>query len=263
MLLLDLSENYQRLLKSRVKNKTYKMILPETKKIIYLNAGHFDDPGTQHIEDPGAKHLIFIELTETMKIRDVLVPKLKIAGFKVFAVPDDLNLRHSIDWTNDRAKGLNDGLALDIHLNHLSDKMQRGTEAFYGTSDTTKQVGEKLCEKVSVSLNTLNRRAKPDTMSGPGELGWIRQTNCWASLLEVCFLTNVRDMAALHAEGGYNKVATAITEAIAEIFGVELKKDDSSEIEKETIAKLSKENYSLWQVINLLIEYISSFFKRK
>ncbi len=236
------------------------MILLNAKKVIYLNAGHFDDPGTPHVEDPGAKHLIFIELIETMKIRDALVPKLKVAGFKTFAVPDDLNLRHSIDWTNDRAKGLNDGLALDIHLNYLSDKTQRGTEAFYGTSDTTKQVGEKLCEKVSVSLNTLNRHSKPDIMSGPGELGWIRQTNCWASLLEVCFLTNVQDMAALHAEDGYNKVATAITEAIAEIFGIELKKDSFYEIE---IARLRKENNSLWQVIRQLIQYISSFFKRK
>lgn len=238
------------------------MILIKAKKIIYLNAGHFDDPGTPHIEDPGAKHLIFVELTETMKIRDALVPKLELAGFTVLPVPDDLNLRHSIDWTNDRAKKLNDGLALDIHLNYLSDKTQRGTEAFYGTSDTTKQIGEKLCEKVSVSLNTLNRHSKPDTMSFPGELGWIRQTNCWASLLEVCFLTNAQDMTALHAEGGYNKVAIAITEAIAEIFGVKLKNDNSCRIEKEEIAKLNKENTSLLQIISQLIEYISSWFRK-
>jgi len=237
------------------------MILEKAKKIIYLNAGHFDDPSTLHVEDPGAKHLTFVELTETMKIRDALLPRLKAAGFEVFAVPDDLNLRRSIDWTNSKAKKLDDGLALDIHLNYISDKTQRGTEAFYGTSDTTKRIGEILCEKVSVSLNTKNRHSKPDTMSNPGRLGWIREINCWSVLIEICFLTNTEDMTALHAENGYDKVAIAITEALADVFGITLKKDNSCEAEKETITKLNEENVSLKKIINQIMEYLSSFLK--
>lgn len=232
------------------------MILSDTKKAIYLNAGHFDD-------DPGATHSVYSEAIETKKIRDALVIRLNGAGFEVFPVPDNLNLSQSIDWTNERAKELEDGIALALHLNSFSDLEVRGTEAFYAASDTTKKISEKICQKVSVVLNTLNRHAKLDTESGPGRLGWVRETNCWASLLEVCFLTNKDDMTALHAQNGYDTVAVAITEALAEVFGIELKKEGVCELENEKIKDLTEERNMLRQFIVRFFEYLYSFFKRK
>ena len=98
-------------------------------------------------------------------------------------------------------------------------------------------------------------------MSNPGRLGWIREINCWSVLIEICFLTNTEDMTALHAENGYDKVAIAITEALADVFGITLKKDNSCEAEKETITKLNEENVSLKKIINQIMEYLSSFLK--
>lgn len=225
-------------------------ILKNTKKNIYINAGHYDKKETIYKDDPGAIFNEHIEGDENIKIRDLLIPKLNKAGFNVYIVPDELNLKESIAWVNNIAKELNDGLALSIHFNYLSDTSQRGTEAFYGTSETTKQICETLCVKVSKALNTKNRHAKKDTLSNVGELGWIRKTNCWSVLLEVCFLTNVEDMFALKNNNGYEKVTDSITEALCEVYGIITSDSD-------IITILTNQIKQLTILINNLLKQIS------
>ena len=196
------------------------MILKNTKKVIILNAGHWDDPDTPHIEDPGASSNGIKETIEVMKIRDRVVHYFKKAGFEVHQVPDELDLRKSIAWANTKAPSLNDGLAIDIHLNFLSDTSARGSESFYGVSTTSKEIASLMSAGVSVEMGIPDRGAKPDTQTAVGELGWIRKTTMWATLQEVCFLTNVEDMAVLHGHKGYEKAAMGIVNGICNAFGV-------------------------------------------
>jgi len=188
------------------------MILPDTKKVLIINAGH-------HNNDSGAVYNGIVERDECKKVRDAVVPILIKRGYKVHSVPDDLTLTQSIDWANEKAPSLNDGLAIDIHFNYLSNLSVGGTEAFHGTSETSKQIAATLSRHVAESLDTRDRGAKPDTQSAVGSLAWIRQTKMWATLLEVCFITNAKDMAAIKAPNGYQSVAEAMADAIDQIYG--------------------------------------------
>lgn len=203
------------------------MILGETKLTIIVNAGHYDDPLTLKVDDPGAVRDRLIEQVECIKIRDALVPLLTNEGFKVLSVPDHLNLAQSIDWINKQIHYLNDALAIDIHLNALSDTKARGTEAFHGTSITSEKIAEALSEEVAKQLGIPDRGAKPDTQTAVGQLGWIRKTNCWSTLIEVCFISNKEDMDALRADGGYRKAAKGIRNGVLKIFGIPIPNEDT------------------------------------
>lgn len=198
------------------------MVLPNTKKVIILNAGHWDNPDTPHVEDSGARYNDVLEAIECIKIRDAVADILESRGYIVHKVPDHLDLRKSIDWANEKAPSLNDALAIDIHLNYLSNRTARGTESFHGTSETSKKIAAELASSVALEMGIPNRGAKPDTQTAVGSLGWIRKTSMWASLIEVCFLTNPDDMAVLHGAGGYAKAARGIANGIDRIFGKEV-----------------------------------------
>ena len=191
---------------------TKEMILPNTKKNIIINSGH-------HKADSGATHKDIIERDECYKVRDALVPILQARGYTVYDVPDDLDLAKSIRWANNVAPRLDSGLAIDIHFNSLSNTSVGGTEAFYGTSETSEKIAAALSSGISKALGTRNRGAKPDTQSAVGSLGWIRKTTMWASLVEICFITNDSDMELIKAENGYIKAATGIADGIDEIYG--------------------------------------------
>jgi N-acetylmuramoyl-L-alanine amidase len=157
-----------------------------------------------------------------------------------------MNLRESIAWANEKAPELNDGLAVDIHLNYLSNTSARGSEAFHGTSDTSMLIAKALTDSVSKKMGIPNRGAKPDTQTAVGSLGWIRKTTMWASLIEVCFLTNAEDMEALRGSiggtDGYVDAAMGIANGIDKVFGVEVKKPKTpNPLAKYTVSQLFAE----------------------
>lgn len=189
-------------------------VLTGVKPFILVNAGH-------HLKDNGASHNDVIEAVECMRVRDELVPVLKERGYTVEVVPDHLTLADSIKHVNQKAPMLNDGLAIDIHFNFSSSDSVRGTEAFFGTSATSKKIAEAMSRRLAKSLGTTNRGAKPDTMTAVGSLGWIRNTKTWATLIEVCFLSNEKDMQLLKTDNGYKKAAIGIADAVDELFGAQ------------------------------------------
>lgn len=205
-------------------------MITEIKKNIIINAGHYDDPDTPHVEDPGASANGVREAVEVMKIRDRVVPILTRHGFNVLSVPDHLDLRESIDWANEKAPNLTDALAVDIHLNYMSNSAARGSEAFYGKTDTSQAIAAALSASVATEMGIPDRGAKPDTQTAVGSLGWIRKTTMWASLIEVCFLTNPDDMTVLHGPDGYQKAAQGIARGILQVYGEKLQKPDKGEL---------------------------------
>ena len=201
------------------------MIIPDLKRTVIINAGHCDDPDTPHIEDPGASHNNVREAVEVMKVRDALVPILERHGLRVENVPDQLDLTESIAWANEKAPRLADALAVDIHLNWMTTDQARGSEAFFGTSQTSRKVAAAITKAVSDEMGIPDRGAKPDTQTFVGSLGWIRKTKMWASLIEVCFLTNPEDMKVLHGPNGYHLAATGIAKGILEVYGIQYQAD--------------------------------------
>lgn len=164
--------------------------------MIFINAGH-------HLKDSGNITQGTTEANATMVIRDELKKILP----NLLYVPDNLTLKESIAWVNERA-ALND-LAIDIHLNANNDINLRGTECYYFMH---KDLAAKLSLSVSTALGIGNRGAKPDSQSYVGSLGWLRNTVCKALVLECLYMSNKQDFSAL--SGG--KIALGIKQFLVE-----------------------------------------------
>lgn len=191
--------------------KTMDYVLKNVKNTIIINAGH-------HLNDSGAVSGSLDEASQCMAIAHRLEKELIRRGYQVYYVPDNLDLRDSIAYANSKAPNLNDGLAIDIHLNASVDPTVRGTEVFHGTSETSKKIASTLSQKLSEALGTKNRGAKPDTATAVGSLGWIRQTTMWATLIEVGFITNLHDMDRIMSYD-YEDTVRGIVNGIDELFG--------------------------------------------
>jgi len=209
-------------------------ILTNVKRRIIVNAGHYD-------KDSGA--ISAVERDEVRKIRDEVLHLLAPLGFEVFAVPDNLDLAKSIAYVNEKANSLNEGLCIDIHLNSFSNKSVRGTEAYYLTSDTSTKIAERMAFHVSDQLGIPNRGAKSDTLAAAGSLAWLRKTKPWATLVEVCFISNEADMKALTGTGGYKRAAQGIVNAVSELYGVKTGKTipESISIIEEELSNIKKQ----------------------
>lgn len=199
-------------------------------KRIILNAGH-------SISDPGAVYNDTTESMEARKIRDYLATLLK-DNFEVLVVPDNLNLEESIKWTNERAKSIDDGLAFSIHLN--AGGGQGAETYFYKGYKTSKDIATKMIKKYCAVTGYKNRGAKADSTTRHKRLGWIRDTNCWSTLIEACFVDNIVDVEYLHKN--LDKVGQGMYEGICEIYGIEPKTECQTIIDniKKELDKLSK-----------------------
>lgn len=195
------------------------MILSKTKRQIIANSGHFDNPLTSYIEDSGTHSDGLTEFIEALRIRDALLPKLEEIFVPALIVPDSLSLRESIDWINTYTKNIDDGLVLGIHINFNLEGSVNGAEGYhYPGSETSKQIAGALSRNVAIQLGIQNRGAFPDTATSVGELGIIRQTNPWASLVECFYVSNDADRDA-YIKHGPRAVAEGIKHALLEIFG--------------------------------------------
>jgi len=188
------------------------------KKVIFINAGH-------HLADPGAIYGSNKESDEVMKIRDLLVPMLE-KYFEVHAVPDNLNLNDSIKWVNGKIFSTNDGLAVDIHLNSSVEGSIPGTGAealYYGWLSSSKSIAKKLLDKYCEVTGYENRGVLSEKQTRFGVNGWVHNTNCWATLIECCFIDNPKDMAKL--QSNYGLVAKGIYEGILNIYDIKEKEE--------------------------------------
>lgn len=177
----------------------------------FCNAGHYNS-------DSGAKANGLIERDEVMKIRNAIKSKLD-----AFYVPDDLDLRHSIDWVNTQCK--TEDIAIDIHLNSNINKAINGTEVYYYKN---KELAKKFSKAISDKIGTKDNGAIPDTQTYVGELGWVRQLKCRAVVIECLYISNLYDKMRLD----YEKIADAIISVVTEPVVVQC------EEEKNTIRQL-------------------------
>lgn len=180
-----------------------------TNKTLIINAGHYD--GAQGFQFNG-----LTEGEETKKIRDLAVTYLKQAGYEVIAIPDNLNLRQSIDFAN-----LYDGgIAVDLHLNSRGNRGNvSGTEVYTDNALQSQSIASILSKFISKHLGTRNAGYKHHTQSGVGSLGWVTQVKCPAFVIECAYMDEPID-ATLYAQNGSMKIARGILEGINYLYGV-------------------------------------------
>lgn len=222
-------------------------------KTLFIDAGH-------NLIDPGATSKFGKESEEARKIRDKLAELLRKNGlYSIHLVPDELNLRQSIDWVNSRLERAGQNLALAIHLNFSTNPSVSGTEIFYGFQEDA-PIAAVFAHTLSEELGTKNRGARPDTQSHVGRLGWIRDINCRSILIEVCYLSSEHDMKILHAPSGYEKAARGILKAINEIFN---QNNESSKPVNENKKTQIKILLTLIKLYTALIELLKKKGRKK
>lgn len=172
---------------------------------IILAAGHGGG-------DSGATGQGTTEAAEVIQIVNRTADKLRADGrFDVVVVPHELNLIDEINWINDRYKFTDDGICIEVHKNATVNG--HGIEAWYWSGDTKSQaIAQDLLDGImSVPSMPVSRGVKGDATNRWGSLGWIRETNPWAILLEMGFVSDggdpVDDNADnIYAEGIYQGV---------------------------------------------------------
>lgn len=160
---------------------------------VIINAGHSK-------YDSGVVNGEHKEADLAMEIRDELVKLIPDA----LVVPDDLNLRQSIDWVN--SYWTDDSLAVSIHLNHNSNPHVRGVEAYYAQND---EIATVFAREVAEAQGIPNRGARHDSETYVGSLGWLRQIPK-AVLVEGLYLSNKED----HDQYDPKKIAKGLYNAI-------------------------------------------------
>ena len=198
---------------------------------IFVNAGHFDKAETPWVDDPGA---VFGNLTDgglAMQIRNRLITLKPEWEY----VPDNLNLRESIDWVNARA--MPGDLAIDIHMNFNNNVAIRGTEAYYSLNS---HIATVFAQHVAKALGIPNRGARHDSESSAGSLGWLRLTRCNAVIVECAYLSNAADRMTMESPSFRGLAADGIVNAVNEWKGVTVPATAVKLSINEIIAQLQK-----------------------
>lgn len=173
---------------------------------IFISAGH-------STSDPGALAGGTTEAREMILTRDLIVTELRSRAFEVLLVPDDLDLRQTIDWINSRSRS--GDVALEIHADAFSNPTVRGTSVFHiANNNLRKQHAELLLLSLLQRVPQLqNRGARPDTSTGVGSLAFCRQVVPASLLMQIGYLTNPDDRFLI--QNRRRDVALGISDGLA------------------------------------------------
>jgi hypothetical protein len=177
---------------------------------IILAAGHGGG-------DSGAVGQGTTEAAECIQIVNRAADKLRADGrFDVVVVPHELNLIDEINWINTRYKNLEDGICIEVHKNATVNA--HGIESWYYSGDAKSQaIAQDLLDGImSVPGMPQSRGVKGDATNRWGSLGWIRETNPWAILLEMGFVSDGGDGVDDNADNIY---AEGIYRGVLNLFG--------------------------------------------
>lgn len=181
-------------------------------KLVIISAGHGG-------KDVGAIGQNTTEAAECIQIANRLADMIRAdARLQAVVVPHELALVETIAWVKARYKNMNDGLLLDIHKNSFSSQAT-GVEVYYYGGDTGSQaLAQKILDgMMSIAGMPRSRGVKPDTSTGHGRLGIIRDTAPTALLIEAGFVSNGGDAIDDAADQRY---ALGIFSGVLNIFGL-------------------------------------------
>lgn len=176
------------------------------KKVIVLDAGHGDhDSGAVGVTGKLEKDL---NLSLILKVEALLK---KVSGVKVVLTRDD----DTFVTLTDRAKIANElgaDVFISIHANSASSSAS-GTETYY-YKNQDKALATIIHKHLVSATGFKDRKVKP------GNLSVLRNTKMPASLLEIGFLSNKTEEAAMFEEDFQNRVAQGIVDGIKEYLNL-------------------------------------------
>lgn len=170
-------------------------------KNIIVSAGHGD-------RDPGATANGCIEHLEAYQITWLLRSQLEAKGHACEFVSCFQPLSRKIQQVNALHDEKAIDLAIEIHFNSAENSQAHGTECLY-YSPKTRSMAVSISEKLSAAIGTADRGAKHRT-----DLGWLKQTQPPALIVEVCFLSNPDDAVKMGRSEFHQTAAAGITAGI-------------------------------------------------
>lgn len=169
---------------------------------IILDAGHGPGNGHGGVYDPGAIGCFHSEHEMVSEVAK-RVAGMSIPLVEVVRVPE-LPLRDVVAWVN-REAGPGDVL-FSLHMNAAETPEASGVEVLIALASPAERRAEALllARELSQTLRLKNRGLKFDVESVKGAgrgLPIVRDTSCPAFLLELGFISNKNDVAAVEARG--------------------------------------------------------------
>lgn len=184
--------------------------MDEIQKRIILCAGHGGG-------DPGATGQGTTEASEVIDIVNRTVDYLRSDGqLEVVQVPNELSFEDGIAWVNARYGDIDSAVAIEVHKN--AGVGGHGVEVWYVQDDISRTIAQRLEDKLGNVLPA--RGIKDDTTNRWGRLGWCRDVNTWAPLVEMGFITDGGDPVGAAANDGYAK---SLAEGCLNIYGLGFK----------------------------------------
>ncbi|MFB5265398.1 N-acetylmuramoyl-L-alanine amidase [Paenibacillus enshidis] len=177
------------------------------KKVVVIDAGHgAKDPGASA---GGGNNEKTFNLAMALKVEQILKqnPDLDV----VMTRSDDtfLELKERVKV----AENVNADVFVSIHANSAGSSAASGTETYYQRS-SSKNLANTVHKHLVAATQLTNRGVRY------GNFHVIRETSMPAVLLEVGYLSNSNDAAALFSEDFQNRVAQGIADGIEEYLGV-------------------------------------------
>lgn len=191
----------------------------ETKRIVYLDAGHGGiDGGAVGIDGTRESE---INLLITKKLQQILIDN----GYTVYLTRDgDYDLASSSNTTNRKSEDIRKRVSLinqskadiyvSIHTNSFSNATIHGAQTFYKSGNN---LSETLAKDIQKSLidNLKNTSREAKTIENKY---LIDNTTVPGCIVEVGFITNPEELALLKTSEYQEKIANAIYLGIYEYF---------------------------------------------
>ncbi|MWV42035.1 AMIN domain-containing protein [Paenibacillus sp. HJL G12] len=178
------------------------------KKVVVIDAGHGDqDPGTLGYTKKKEKDF---NLAVAQKVGQLLANEPNIDFVLTRSDDTFLKLEERARIAND----LNADVFVSIHANSAGSTAASGSETYY-QRDASKALAS-VMHKYLVKATGL-----PDRGVRYGNYHVIRETKMPAVLLEVGYMSNPKDEAALFSESLQNSVAQGIVNGIKEYLGIQ------------------------------------------
>lgn len=184
-------------------------------RTVALSAGHFTN-------DPGATSGGLVERDLTIEITNKAVDILRKHGVGVLDVPDDIDLKPTIDWINARADTNKIELCIEIHINAGGGN---GTEAWAYSNNgvvdpKSAKLGEFIIDAISVEAKLKKRGVKGEHLNQHGRLGFVHDTIPLAALIECAFIDGEEDRKVLSTSEGRSNIAKGIARGILGYMGI-------------------------------------------
>ncbi|OPA72865.1 cell wall hydrolase [Paenibacillus selenitireducens] len=179
------------------------------KYVVVIDAGHgAKDPGAISLNKRNEKDF---NLAQALKVAELFQndPDVQI----VLTRSDDtfLELKERVTV----AKQANANLFISIHANSINKATISGTETYYSRDDESKAFAQVM------HSNLVQGTKLPDRGVRKQSLHVTRETTMPACLLEVGYLTNQTDEAALYQDDFQNRVAQSIKNGIKQYLGLQ------------------------------------------